>query len=191
MLKKVLLGGIVGGVVVFLWGSISHMLLPLGEVGIREIPNEAAVLGVMKENVTAAGVYLYPGLGKPYDQATEEDHKQWAERYKSGGHGILVYTPGGAEFSFPASLVREFVSNMAAALVAALLLWHVGPGVGFGGRVMLTGLLGVFSTADVLFSYWNWYGFPTNFIAAGAADSIIGWTLAGAALARLVKPAQA
>jgi len=40
MAKKVLVGGVVGGIVLFVWGAVSHMVLPLGEVGIKEMPNE-------------------------------------------------------------------------------------------------------------------------------------------------------
>ncbi len=40
MAKKVLVGGFVGGIVLFVWGAVSLMVLPLGEVGIKEMPNE-------------------------------------------------------------------------------------------------------------------------------------------------------
>ena len=31
----------------FVWTSIAHMALPLGEAGINEVPNDLAVLGAM------------------------------------------------------------------------------------------------------------------------------------------------
>ena len=40
---RILLAGILGGIVMFIWTSIAHMALPLGEVGINEIPNEPAM----------------------------------------------------------------------------------------------------------------------------------------------------
>jgi hypothetical protein len=36
---RILLAGIVGGIAMFVWTSIAHMALPLGEAGIAEIPN--------------------------------------------------------------------------------------------------------------------------------------------------------
>ena len=48
---KVLLAGIIGGIVMFIWTSIAHMALPLGEAGINEIPNESAVLGAMQSGI--------------------------------------------------------------------------------------------------------------------------------------------
>ena len=60
----------------FIWTSIAHMLLPLGEAGIREIPNEQAVLGAMQTNMgDKAGPYIFPGTGLGPD-ATKEQQKE-------------------------------------------------------------------------------------------------------------------
>ena len=40
MAKRVLIAGVLGGIAMFLWSSIAHMVLPLGMTGIQEIPNE-------------------------------------------------------------------------------------------------------------------------------------------------------
>jgi hypothetical protein len=38
MTKRYFIAGVLGGIVMFIWTSIAHMALPLGEAGIREIP---------------------------------------------------------------------------------------------------------------------------------------------------------
>lgn len=40
MAKKVILGSVLGGIAVYVWGVLSHMVLGLGETGIKQIPNE-------------------------------------------------------------------------------------------------------------------------------------------------------
>ena len=41
MSTRVLLAGILGGIAMFVWTAIAHMFIaPLGEAGVREIPNE-------------------------------------------------------------------------------------------------------------------------------------------------------
>jgi len=61
---RILLAGILGGIVMFIWTSIAHMALPLGEAGINEIPNESAVLGAMQSSIgDKTGLYIFPGLG--------------------------------------------------------------------------------------------------------------------------------
>jgi hypothetical protein len=58
---KILLAGIFGGIAMFIWTSIAHLLLPLGEAGISEIPNESAVLGAMQSNIgDQTGLYIFP-----------------------------------------------------------------------------------------------------------------------------------
>jgi len=51
MVMRILLAGILGGIVMFVWTSIVHMALPLGEAEINEIPNESAVLGAMQSSI--------------------------------------------------------------------------------------------------------------------------------------------
>ena len=48
---RILLAGILGGIVMFVWTSITHMALPLGEAGINEIPNDSAVLSAMQSSI--------------------------------------------------------------------------------------------------------------------------------------------
>jgi hypothetical protein len=65
---RVLLAGILGAIVMFIWTSIAHMALPLGEAGITEIPNESAVLNSMQSNIgDKTGLYIFPGLGVAKD----------------------------------------------------------------------------------------------------------------------------
>lgn len=61
---KILLAGVLGGIAMFIWTSIAHLVLPLGEAGIREIPNESAVLSAMQSNISDQnGLYIFPGMG--------------------------------------------------------------------------------------------------------------------------------
>ena len=65
MAKKVLLGGILGGIVLFFWGFVWHEVLPFGLIGIKDIPNENTMISAMKTNVPEAGMYMIPGLQIP------------------------------------------------------------------------------------------------------------------------------
>jgi hypothetical protein len=187
-----LLAGILAGVTVFVWASISHMVLGIGEVGIKEIPNEAAVLGSIQSNIQAPGFYYFPGMGKSQSEVTEEDQKKWDEKYRTGGSGILIYSPPrGKSFNFPALLGVELLTNILAGLIAAFLVSNATGLTSFAGRTVFVGLLGLFTAFDLHASYWNWYEFPANYTLAQVADGVIGWTLAGAVLALMIKPAKA
>jgi hypothetical protein len=187
-MSKTLVGGIVGGLIVFIWGAISHMVLPLGEAGIQMIPDEDAVVGVLKTSLPNPGVYIFPGMEMKKDP-TEAEQKAWAEKYRTGPTGLLVIRSGGEEAISPKMLATEFVSNVAGALVAAFLLAKIGGS--YGARVVAVALLGLFGWLALSISYWNWYGFSTPFIVGEGIDQVLGWTFAGLGLAKIVKPTAA
>lgn len=85
-MKRILLAALFGAVAMFLWTSLAHMALPLGEAGIREIPNEPAVLDAMQSNIAEnAGLYVFPGFGlgpNPSREAQHEAMKHMEEKLK-------------------------------------------------------------------------------------------------------------
>lgn len=185
-MKKILVGAIVGGIVAFLWSTIIHVVLPIGEAGIKVLPEEAAVVSAMRGAIYEPGLYFFPGMDMSH-HPTPAEQEAWEAKYRSGPRGILVYHPEGAAPMAPGYLLTEVGSDLFAALIASFLLSHVV--AGFGRRVLLTGALGLFAWLVMSVSHWNWYGFPGSFVMAEATDQVVGWLLAGLALAAIVKPA--
>lgn len=72
-MKRILIGGFVGGVVVFVWGAIVHMALPTGTMGIRRLPNEEAILGALKGSIQEPGFYFFPGIDLDREMTAEEE----------------------------------------------------------------------------------------------------------------------
>ncbi len=182
MTKRVLLGGIVGGVVLFAWGAIWHMVLPLSGIGIRAMPNEEPVIAAMRENLLEPGFYFFPGEG--VDTMSEE----WMARYRAGPIGVLIYNPVGWEPLSSTQLLTELLSNIVAALLAAYLLGLAAPALaGYGAKAAFVTLLGLFPGLDVDVGYWNWYGFPGDYTIGVMVDHLLGWFFAGLVLAALFR----
>ena len=57
---KILLSAVAGGVVMFLWGFVAHMLLPLGEAGMSVLPYQAELLPAVSSHVKKPGLYIFP-----------------------------------------------------------------------------------------------------------------------------------
>jgi hypothetical protein len=86
-------------------------------------------------------------------------------------------------------LVTELASTIVAAAVAAYLAsLMAAPTM---TRAIAVSLLALFASLSIGASYWNWYGFPTAFVAAEACTELIGWLLGGLAIARIVPAAGA
>lgn len=191
MTKKILLGGVVGGIVIFVWSAISHIVLPLGEVGIKDLPNEEMVVTAMRANITDPGFYFFPGMGLSAGMSKEEKQasmQRWQEKYRQGPNGILIYHPQGQDPMMAKGLLIELLSNIAGALVAAYLLAKAVVGIAsFGGKVLFVLLLGLFASLAIDISYWNWYGFPGSYTLVQIIDQVVGWGLAGLVLAAIIK----
>jgi hypothetical protein len=183
-MRRILLAALLGGIAVFVWGMISHMLLPLGEAGVKMLPDEAGVTSALGASIHEPGVYLFPGVDMK--DSSKEAQQRWAEKYKKGPTGMLIYHPVGEEFKWGPHLAIEFLSNLLGALVAAILLARVAGG--YGSRVLLTAALGLFAWLAINISYWDWYGFPANFVLLEGVDQVISWLAAGLVIAKVVRP---
>jgi hypothetical protein len=182
---KVVAGGILGGIVLFFWGFVAHMLLPIGEMGIHAIPNEDLVLNSMRNAIQEEGFYIFPSINMK--EASESQQKTWEAKMKEGPSGVLVIQPKGRELVMSHLMLIEGATNIVSALLAALLLAQVRTGSRYWGRVAFVTLLGILGFVMVNVPFWNWYSFPTNFTIAQAIEHVAGWLLAGLVLAAIVR----
>jgi len=187
---RILWAGIAGGIAMFIWTSIAHMALPLGEAGINEIPNESAVLGAMQGNIgDKTGLYIFPGLGVGKNATREEKSeamKQMQQRIAANPSGILMYHPPGRPFGFGKSLVVEFSTEVLQAILVIWLLAQTRIG-SLGGRVGFVLIAGILAAITTNVSYWNWYGFPGVYTASYILIEIVGFFLVGIVAALLLR----
>ena len=179
---KILLIGILGGIVMFVWASVAHMALPLGEAGIREIPNESAVLSAMQTNIgDQNGFYIFPGPGLGKNATRQEKNevlKHMDEKLAANPSGMLMYHAPGRRFEFGKLLGIEFGTQLLEAILVVLLLaqTHI---VSFAGRVGFVLVAGILAAITTNVSYWNWYGFSTVYTASYMLIEIIGFFFVG------------
>jgi hypothetical protein len=183
---RVLLGALAAGVVVFFWGAIAHMFTPIGDLGILPIPNEDNVLRPMSEVIRESGFYFFPGRdrSKPMSKSDEE---AWVAKINKGPTGIMIVQPKGAEMMSPKQLGTEFATGVVAALLAGIVLMHVNGN--YATRALVVILMAAFGAVSILVSYWNWFGFPSDYIFGAVVDEMVGWALGGLVLAAIVRPA--
>ena len=182
-MRHILSAGLVGGLVVFCWSAVDHMLLPLGEMGLTQIPaeKEAAVLERLGE-LPGAGLYMYPRL-EGEDAAS---HEAWMQKVASGPSGLLLYHPAGATVMNTGTFVGEIGSDILAALIAAFVLANLSVR-GLLARAGVVSLLGVFAWLSISLSYLIWYGYPASFVVAEGVDQAVGWFLGGLAMAGIIR----
>ncbi len=187
---KILLSGILAGIVMFVWTSVAHMALPLGEAGIREIPNESAVLSAMQSDIgDQTGLYIFPGPGVGKDATRQEKNeamKHMAEKIAANPSGILMYHAPGRPFTFGKWLGVEFATELVEAILVVFLLAQTRI-VSFSGPVGFVVVAGILAAITTNISYWNWYGFPSVYTTSYMLIQIVGFFLVGV-VAALILP---
>jgi hypothetical protein len=190
MNKRVLLAGLLGGIAMFAWTSLAHMVLPLGDAGIKEIPNEQGVLSAMNAALgEAPGFYFFPGTGLGPDATMQQKRAamdQYGQKLAVNPSGILIYHPAGAKPMTAGQLGTEFLTELIEALLAVTLLSQTRL-TSFASRFGFVIGAGVLATIATNVSYWNWYGFPATYTAAYMMTGIIGFVCVGLVAATVMK----
>lgn len=163
---------LVAGLVLFAWGFVSHAVLPWHYVGANQFTSEAAVSQALKENAPQKGVYYLP--------YSEEDTSRDQVRAFAN-----VLPPGTAMNMGIQIAVGVLIPIISAFLVLTLL--------GKTADLTYWGKVGLFSLVGLIIGfvshayYWNWFGFPTSYVVVTILEILIGWTLAGLAVARFMR----
>jgi len=187
---KILLAGVLGGIVMFIWTSIAHMALPLGEAGLGEIPNESTVLGVMQSNIgEQTGLYIFPGPGVSKNATRNEKDeamKHMGEKMAANPSGILMYHAPGRPLELGKLLGVEFGTELLEAILVVFLLAQTRI-ASFAGRVGFVFVAGILAAIATNVSYWNWYGFPGAYTASYILTQIVGFLCVGIVAALVLR----
>lgn len=181
---KLIIAAVLGGLVMFMWSALSHMGLGLFDSSMKQVPNEDAVLQVMKANITEPGFYFVPGMDMS-KTPSEAEMIAFAARHKENPNATIIYQPEGSDMVTPTQLGTELGSNIAAAFVVGLILSF--SAVGFARGVIIATLVGLAGWISILVSYLTWYNFPASFITAELIDQVVGWFLTGLVLALILR----
>jgi hypothetical protein len=188
---RFIIAGVVGGVAMFVWSSIAHMVLPLGQIGVGEIPNEEAVIGALGTTLgNADGLYIFPGLGLPENATAEQQNAAMGEYDKklaSQPSGLLIYHPPGAEGMTPKRLVTEFATELLEAFVVAFILATTALST-LPARLGLVVAIGAAAAVTTNVPYWNWYGFPNDYTLSYMSVEFVAYLAAGLVAIFIVKP---
>jgi uncharacterized membrane protein len=179
MIRRTLLAGTLGFVALTFWTIVLNVLFGFTvRVAMNRVADEPVVHRVLKENITAPGVYLInPALTREWQYPAGEP--VFGVTYSGMGHeaaGPMMPVEVGLAF-VGALLVAGLLS---AASASVLSTW-----VRRTGFVIAVGVL-LAVTADL--SRVGIGGYPMGVAAAKAAGRVAGWSLAGLAMAWAIRP---
>jgi hypothetical protein len=189
-MTRIFIGGIVGGIAMFLWGFVAHMVLQVGVDAFKPLDpvREAAAMVALKTAFPESGLYYLPYM-KQEDMSDEAKMKDYESRHEAGPIALVLIERDGAAMMPPSMLVKEFISNVLAALIVACMagmmtgayLKRAFAVAGFGA----VGWLSI-SASDMI-----WYRFPVETFIGEGIEQIAGWLIVGFVIAKLVPAARA
>jgi hypothetical protein len=178
---RIVIAGILGGIAMFIWTSIAHVATPLGSVGLKTMPNEAAVVttlhGALGER---SGLYFFPGMGSASDSGSMAAQEA---KMRSGPSGLLAYNAPTTPGMTGRQLIVEFAAEVVEAILAAVLISLT---AGLWPRMRVALVIGVIAAITTNVSYWNWYGFSGDYTAAAAFVELVKYLVAGAVVAAVL-----
>ena len=184
-MKKIIIPSLLAAVVIFVWSSISWMLIGWHMVDIKNLPDES-VVQQMDATITEPGIYIYPGY--PTDES-EAGMEAWTNKHLAGPLMFMVYEPNGSDPMPAGMFIKGFLLNFITAFFAAVLLFMtLAQNPSFWRRVTFVVMLAVFAGFMFPFSEWNWWSYPLGYTLVNVADGILTWFFAGMVLAWKIKP---
>ena len=175
MMKKIVLGTLLGGILMFTWSAISWELLPWHTSAFGAFSNEDTLTQDVIAGAKEAGMYSIPGL-------LESNVSK--EKLIKGPFIFASVRPGPMGPVAP-MFIGQVLIQFGAALIATLLLIRA-RGLGFIGRVLFVAGIGLAGAMAAFLPEMNWWGFAANYTLVNVADMTIGFALAGVGLAKVV-----
>jgi hypothetical protein len=188
MLKSLVLGTILGGLVAFVWSSVSWEVLGWHEKTLVKFQNDDEVSSVIASHSTQDGTYILPGMPSTEGMTPEQKKNAQAalmEKMQKGPIMIAAVRRGGFG-SFGRGLIIQLLSLMAAAFLLTWLLLQTS-GLSYARRVAFLAIVGLTASVIVDLPNWNWWGFSGAYTAVNLADSTITWLIAGLVIAKVAK----
>lgn len=172
MISSLIKGSIIGGIVLFLWGAISWMLIPWHQQTIHQFHDEAAVTQTLKANAPITGVYMLPH--------SYEEHEVKPDFFFFGS--VKISTPESMNYKLLVSFIIQCI--VAFVLSFILLSSHIRD---YAGKVTLITLVGLAAGIYCYLPLWNWFEFSPLFTLVEVIDKTVGAFLVGLVLPYIVK----
>lgn len=189
-MKRIILAGLVGGVVYYVWGMAAWMWLGLHDETFQPLTEHSAITTVLKSRPLETGAYSVPYPSDPSE--LQDPESEFFQAHLAGPVYTIYYDrEGGPPMGSKTLLGGLVIALLAAMLAACLLSSALAECRSYARRVGFVVGLGIFVALVAHAAYWNWMRFPTAYTITFIVDNVIGWTLAGLAIAAIVKPSEA
>ena len=171
-MKKLLIGAIVGGLLLFIWQSLSWTVFDLHAKGHIHTDNQDAILSMLSTSLPGEGAYFLP-MPKP---GSSEAEQQAVIEQAMGKPWAQIYYHQSLNLDMGINIVRGLLVTI---VLMGLFCWIIGKiAAPKMGTVFLASLFaGLIVFLNGVYTMHIWY--PIFDLMEHFVDSIISWGLAG------------
>lgn len=182
-MQKVHKCALIGGVVLFVWSAIFWMVFACQSHYMRGFQDEGDVASAIIDNAPESGFYILPYMSKA------ENPKQMKKSEEKMAAGPFVFAAVKLEGKNPRMGMSMVASLILKIVVAYIVSWLVvNLKIAERGRIVkFVALVGLVAALLVAFPHAIWFGFPAGYVVCALLDNVIGWILAGFAIAKCAK----
>lgn len=184
--KKFIKGAVIGGVIVFLWCLVSWMILPWHAMVFNSFTDENSVANAIRDNAPVSGVYILPNTYS-YNASTSTSTME---------QGLIMMQTGPTMFAsiqvngMGSRTVKPFIVSLIIQIIGAgIVTWMLlqTKGLNYRQKVWFVTLFGIAIGVLGVLPGWNWWSLSAGYAITLFADLLVGWLLAGFALAKICK----
>jgi 4-amino-4-deoxy-L-arabinose transferase-like glycosyltransferase len=171
-MKKLAIASIVGGIIIFIYQTLSWTVLNLHQANQEYTPKQDTILAFMNQQFSEDGSYLLPYFPK----GTSSDDMQKLMQSAMGKPWMQIQYHKVQNMSMGANIAKGLVTDI---LIVALLCWILikMTDAGFGKIFMACLITGIIVFLNSPFTVHIWY--PKADIGAHFTDAVISWGLCG------------
>jgi len=171
-MKKLIVGALVGGILIFLWQFLSWTALNLHGSMATYTPKQDSVMQYLNSQFSEDGFYMMPGHKA---NCTREEMEKLVKEM-DGKPWVQLYYHKAMNMSMTSNMVRGLFTNIVmVALLCWLLLKINAPG--FSTIFIGSLVVGFIAYLNIAYTYHIWY--QTADITGHLIDALASWGLCG------------
>ncbi|MCB9357512.1 MAG: hypothetical protein H6505_02975 [Calditrichaeota bacterium] len=189
MNARFILAGVLAGLAMFVWGAVSHMMIPWHDATYNTFRDEDLVAEVLMKEAGESGIYIAPMAGMLDKGLTDEQRDQrMNEAWDKGKQGPNIFMSfhreGKDGMAMP--MILDLVTLIVMSLLMLFLLQAV-PQLTWMGKVLFVVIAGTAGIALVQMEQWIWWSFSSGYVLVNIVDGAIRWAVGGMVLAKVGK----
>lgn len=174
IMKRWLIGSLVGAIILFAWQALSWMLLPLHDGFAKYTPAQEEIMTTLSNSLTEDGQYML----KRAPDGSSMDEMEAVGKSMDGKPWALVMYKKSYEFGMARPMIRGFLIDFFLVFTLIYMLTRAGNPTNIryiAGSVAA----GLFAWMAGSYMAHNWFQIPFDIALADFVDQIVGFGLCG------------